>query len=325
MVSGGSDGSDKRRRITPLEALFCILAIFGTAVVIYAAGGALGVETGRKQVNARQHYDQVKNDALKSCIGREGSALRDCATEAVETAQDQSVSRQDLYAQQDMAKWAFWMMCLTFGTVLVTGVGVYFVKRTLDTNSDFLEESIKATGAMERQNNLAEQGQRPWVTIEIDVSRVSTKSIEPEFDFDIIFRNVGRSVATFFNFYHEILYEGDGRDSISEFVAAAKSEVPTSKILLVPGDSHKISLKRHTSENDAIWNKSDTENIEGALPLIMVAAHYKISPEQKHWNFAIKGFRVKDSRSKGGRIPRQPIRLDASYLITEPATGNIAN
>ncbi len=107
------------------------MIICGFAVLIYATGRSVGVDVGRNEVSARQHYKETKDGALAACIGFKSVALRECVIEAVETAQHQSESRQDLYAQQDMSKWAFWMMIVSGLTLFVTGLGIVWIRDTL--------------------------------------------------------------------------------------------------------------------------------------------------------------------------------------------------
>ncbi|ATW04963.1 hypothetical protein CHN51_16575 [Sphingorhabdus sp. YGSMI21] len=97
-------------------------------------------------------------------------------------------------AQQGMKFWAIWMFIATLSTVAVTGIGVWFVKKTLETNSDFLKESIKATKAMNRQNELTEHAQRPWLQISTKVAKVETKG-SLLLRCDITITNVGKMVA----------------------------------------------------------------------------------------------------------------------------------
>lgn len=122
---------DENQKTTLLEAFAICVAIAGTAVIIFATGRVAGVDIGRDEVSAHEHYQVVKDSALAACVDTDPTALRKCVIEAAETAQNQSEARQDLYAQQDMSRWAFWMTIISGLTMLMTGVGIVWIRDTL--------------------------------------------------------------------------------------------------------------------------------------------------------------------------------------------------
>lgn len=144
---------------TTLEALLCFAALFGVVILAYATGWTFGTDVGRDQVTAQQHYEAAKQDALQACAGRIGRAAVECGAKAAEAAQDQSIARQDLYAQQDMAKWAFWMLLASTITLGVSVAGVWFVKRTLDATLVAVRDTGAATRAMRIANVIARKSQ----------------------------------------------------------------------------------------------------------------------------------------------------------------------
>lgn len=119
------------QRTTLLEAFAIYVVIAGVAIIIFATGRTAGVDVGRNEVSAREHYEAVKNTALAACTDIEPTALRQCVVESTEAAQNKSEARQDLYAQQDMSRWAFWMMIISGCTLLVTGLGIVWIRATL--------------------------------------------------------------------------------------------------------------------------------------------------------------------------------------------------
>ncbi|MGR3437982.1 hypothetical protein [Salipiger abyssi] len=149
--------------------------------MIYATGWTFGVDAGRDEVTAREHYEQIKRYELDSCSNLMGPALAECVTKAIESAQGQSESRQDLYAQKDMAKYTFWVLLATCLTVGITGVGVYFVKRTLDATITAVEETSAATQAMREANQIARRSAdiqtRPFLLIDVTKVQVAVRRI----------------------------------------------------------------------------------------------------------------------------------------------------
>src|SRR3546814_10541760 len=96
-----SDSDRGERSQNLIGAGFVAIALFGAVILAFAVGSALGVNGGRDQVTAREHYENTRQDNLRACVGREGAAAIECVAEAIEAAQEQSDSRQDLYAQRD--------------------------------------------------------------------------------------------------------------------------------------------------------------------------------------------------------------------------------
>lgn len=136
----------------------------------------MGVDIGRNEVSAREHYEAIKENALAGCVDVEPTALRECVIEAAEAAQHQSESRQDLYAQQDMSRWAFWMMVIAGLTLLVTALGIAWIRDTLIETRRAVRS---ADDAVRVTREIGEAQVRAYVsvddvevTVEIDDERV---------------------------------------------------------------------------------------------------------------------------------------------------------
>lgn len=172
-----------------------MIALFGAVILIYAVGQNFGVSAGRDQVTAREHYEQAKRDNLEACTIAEGLTPVECIAEAIESAQDQSDSRQDLFAQRDMANFTFWILIFTGCTFGITGLGVWYVKRTLDATLQAVKDTGDATKAMVRQNELTEAAQRPWLAIEATVTECEIGAERTHLRFSARVTNLGKMVA----------------------------------------------------------------------------------------------------------------------------------
>ena len=108
-----------------------------------------------------------------------------CATEAMESAQEKSETRQGLYAQQDAARWGFWAMMIAAGSTLVTAFGTILLYKQIVLTRKAVLDTGKATEAMLRQNEIAEQAQRPWIEImSVSVEKCGPLA-EPNYEFVI--------------------------------------------------------------------------------------------------------------------------------------------
>ncbi len=157
----------KREKEHPVALLFGAFALFGAVLCFFAIGAAQGTAEGREHVTMQAHYDLEKKQNLAACPQTGDADSIRCITEALEKAHVSAIERQDLFAQQDMAKWAFWMTLFTGASVCVGLLGVWFVKGTLEATLQALDDTRSATKAMEAQNRLTELGNRAWLSISI--------------------------------------------------------------------------------------------------------------------------------------------------------------
>jgi hypothetical protein len=149
--------SDRSKRDQTVAGAFCAIALLGTVFLAYNIGSSQGTHQGAQQEAARQYSQNAYQDALRACAGGEEAAAIECIREAVISSEEQSNSRQDLQAQQDMADWAFWMLIATCFTLGVTALGVWFVKRTLDATLQAVEDTGRATEEMRKANAIAQK------------------------------------------------------------------------------------------------------------------------------------------------------------------------
>lgn len=84
----------------------------------------------------------------------DGSIIKSESAQLYTEAKDRR-DQQDLDAQQDMAFWAMLMFFATVATVIVAGLGVFFVKRTLDATLKAVQSTADATDEMISANEIA--------------------------------------------------------------------------------------------------------------------------------------------------------------------------
>jgi len=161
-MSDSNRGDEPKSRIKtiPLLAVLAVAAVVG--LLAYLGGRYVDEREDRAEYN----YAHAQENAAQTCLIREGIASKTCIDKEVKAERDYQATKNDLKAQQEMAEWAFWMVIFTCATMAITGVGVWLVWRTLQTNKGFLKETRDATRAMVRQNDLTEQSQRPWVVVD---------------------------------------------------------------------------------------------------------------------------------------------------------------
>lgn len=195
-------GSHRSKRLTVVEAFLVIAAILCLAVVIFMIGEALGVNAGRNEITAKEYYERVKDRELKACVNGQARDLAICVEQAVEAAQNQSDSRQDLYAQQDMSKWTGWLLVLTVFTFALSAGGLWALLKTIWQGQEALSEAVKSREISERSLDHARSASiddlRPWLTFEV-IKVISTHYKNGVFNIniEILVKNYGRSPGSF--------------------------------------------------------------------------------------------------------------------------------
>ncbi len=74
--------------------------------------------------------------------------------------------RRDLAAQEASALWSFWILCVSAVGTVVTMVGTGFLLWQIMLTREAVEDTGKATKAMQDANEIARSGQRPWIQFE---------------------------------------------------------------------------------------------------------------------------------------------------------------
>ncbi|WP_374406270.1 hypothetical protein [Pelagerythrobacter sp.] len=102
-------------------------------------------------------------DVVSETVADSGSPLvtvqtSDAADAALTTInQAEQFAQANLQAQQDMVWWAMLMFFATIATVVITAIGVWFVKRTLDATLSAVEDTEKAANAAIEANAIARE------------------------------------------------------------------------------------------------------------------------------------------------------------------------
>lgn len=227
--------SNRGRRSTLVEAGLVCLCLTATVLVVFWVGEWLGIQTGRNQVETTADYGNAQQQALLACTQGDRTALVECVADTVQASQDQKNARQDLYAQQAMARWTALMAGASIFGMGVAVLGVYYVRDTLHRTADAAEAAIDA-------NSILRDEQRPWVAWRRDIECVFTHlGHHAELRLNYDFENVGKTPA----FNVEIHYEfwkcsdfGQPFEWYRKFIDDVwrKADKPSGTPVLYPGE-----------------------------------------------------------------------------------------
>ncbi len=124
----------------------------------------------------------------------------ECYRDAEYDSEEEQRANQDLNAQREMADWAESVLWATIligaATVIVTTIGIYFVRETLTVSNQTNEAAISAARSANEANRILRAERRPWVTLRRDTECdffESDRGFSVAWNHD--FENLGRSPA----------------------------------------------------------------------------------------------------------------------------------
>jgi hypothetical protein len=187
-------GNDRGERLAPVDWVFPVIGLLLAISIAWGVGYLQSRETERRYHTPRSYQESAKTNAQRACVGREPAAMFECVNEHVEASRQASNTEQDLSAQQRAASSALAAAAIAFAALIVTVIGVWFVKRTLEATLEAVRDTSIATKAMIRQNEIAERSQRPWLSVTLQslgpVERSSRNQFYADYVMDV--KNTGR-------------------------------------------------------------------------------------------------------------------------------------
>lgn len=132
--------------------------IVGLVLAVFLAWGIGWIqarEEYKREYTPKAYAEAAKKDAETACIGNDPRAVFDCVNEKTKAAYQTAHDEQDLSAQQRAASSSLASAVLNFLALTLSGVGVWYVKRTLDATLEAVKDTSRATQAMEEANRIA--------------------------------------------------------------------------------------------------------------------------------------------------------------------------
>lgn len=178
--------------------------------------------------------------------------------------------QSDLCAQWKAVDWTKW-------GVLVGILGTIALVYQIMLTRAALEDTGKATKAMERQNELTEREQRAWIDISLNVLKIVTSNDAVlEFDFEVTFKNIGKSVAESVQTYGLSNGFDEGfREKVREkFNVWWTQQSGKPGVALMPGEDISVRTGHIMAKADLPWMGSKPKRYVNLI--VYAAAHYNI-------------------------------------------------
>lgn len=217
------------------------LALAALVLLVWGAWALANYQSEHRQQSEQASQYQAssaRGEAQATCVQQPRSRTYRCTADIPLAEARDPYAEHDLRAQQDMARWAFAVVLVSLGSLVLTALGVVLLWLTLKATNRTLEEAEKTTGqaaiaatAAAAQAKTASDAfmaeRRPWLTFEAtELGEIDNKTAL-NIPVRIRIRNVGGSIATdvAFDFGYEVgIGHRDAEQSLSQMRAKAKVE-----------------------------------------------------------------------------------------------------
>lgn len=190
---------DKYSNAAPWIAFVLFCAIAGT--IYWAYTYSKGSQAERENYQAERSAYAAQQQAFDECLERESiQEARECYQSARYASREQERAEQDLTAQREMADWTEGMLIISavvgFSTVIITSLGVYWVRETLVATRKAVEAAEDGAKAAHGMNKIVQKEQRPYLFIENPShNRTSQELHENHVVWAFTVKNYGKSPA----------------------------------------------------------------------------------------------------------------------------------
>jgi hypothetical protein len=271
-------------------ALLAAVGIVLAFALTWGGGFLQGREGERRERIPASYSAAAKADAERACAGREAAATFDCIYQKMAASQEQARGEQDLSAQQRAASSALAAAVIAFLTLLVTIIGVWLVKRTLDATLQAVRDTSRATDAMLRQNAIAEHGQRPWLIGKAQLFSGIFRKGEPRIRILVTAKNVGEFPAVDVRVYTGVSHTPD-----IEYFASLKNSIGGQHVILAPGEEFAERVEAIAFQDDYQVPLADDEHrliyvyvailyqSVGNSAIFQFGQYYQVSSSQGVW------------------------------------------
>ena len=233
-----------------------VIILFLSIMLIYSSGRKHGEAIGEYSANA-DTYARHTQEHIKDCLtlAEDGSKTK-CIIDEIEASNEHERAEKDLVAQTEMALWALGMLVVSTLMMLVSALGVWWIR-------DTLVETRKAVKAADDA-----------VTVTREVGEAQVRAYVAPYEFSVVFdqnvgvadihgmvRNSGQSPAH--RFRHAYLVVNEPKDfDISkskvdtfspEAMLAANGATPLHEYITTGGEHDEGWVRRILSKEDSLW------------------------------------------------------------------------
>lgn len=179
-------------RADPGYWYFPVIGLLLVLIIAYGLGTLRGQENVRRGLEPHRHAMAAADRIQTYCASRKSADFLDCITERIEKSEEVSRTEQDLTAQQQAAWGSMISAGSALSTVLITIIGLTWIKATLNATQETARAAIDA-------NRISNEQNRGWLSVELlDIGPVTKSVMGSIISVEIRYklRNAGQSPVT---------------------------------------------------------------------------------------------------------------------------------
>lgn len=231
------------------------------------------------------------------------------------TEQPDPYQLRDLKAQEIMAYWAMWMFVAAVLTFIITSIGTWLIWRQVKLTREAVEDTGKATKAMERQNELTERHQRPWIDIDLEFQFISESQDGLLLVCNAVLKNIGAMPAIDAVVWHvpATMIRNPIFDlKISAEAPFAEISEDDETMIVLPGGTSRQQIFVYLERKNPHHSFDD-----GIVPSLMLVADYSIPNGERSRSAAWFTVATDEREQKIGLIPWDLADFDQRWLAVE--------
>ncbi len=265
-----------------VTALFLVLSIGLTALAIWDAAVSHTEDAIGARQSAREYAENAKKQIAESCVGSEPVALRECIQKIVEATDENERAENDLVAQKDMARWAFFLLIASIVGTALTGVGIWFVRENLIEMRLARKIGDEAVSTAQDANKIARENihaeNRSWLKVEpINIGPVKFENGRIRLEVTFQAKNIGRNpainvilFAKFFSGRGFVISNGALQDTTHLQMIAVKFIKSSTGSLLFSGEITQCKISANAELDPETERKADEQISLGVPPQNLV-------------------------------------------------------
>jgi len=184
----------------------------------------------------------------------------------------------------------------------------------LDATVEAVQETAKATGAMNRQNDIAEAAQRAWIAIEPKIVNADSSTSSYNIEWRVDFRNIGKTVAKDVDYRAEFRPYTYGISSaeMAQELEMTKLAKPVKASSIIPGDSDWLG-----GTNKSTFDKLPWDDKGRCYLIILARAEYRIDgSDELHTTARAFAVGFKDKALVDHRTVQRPADVYAGFFMS---------
>lgn len=253
-MSGSNRGQDNKPRwVVPALVILALVLIAALAYVAWATSN----NWNASQQNARQIQSNAQRYERERCVGLDVVGGIECITKTREAAAEKERDEADLYAQRQMAVWAFLVAITALVSIPLSLGGIFLLWQNLmqvHRSNESAEQSAEAALLSARA---AVADLNPLIAFEnATVRGAMVDSHEGRISIKIDAHNMGKSVAR--GFLLTVKHNFQAKTGMKEFITECRGLARDPETVLTQGllaeHDEVIRVSRHTY-ND--WLESE--------------------------------------------------------------------